>query len=307
MKTNIRYNSITIKDILRLTPAICLCLLLFSSCVRTTQHYYINSDGSGKVRVKATMQMKGFITQKVDTGVTHEDKVKMVKKVREIIHQSTGIEAWDSIKYSLDKEKQLEFSGVAYFPDIQKLRLKTLPAIPVKTFNENKIRWTTRELASMKKPETHPGELNKKEIRKTLKKIRKEYRKASEIFSIALKMFEIKSIYHFPFKIRSVTNLVKKGKREVMAKFDGESILNGFERLMKNKQKLRMLIKEKGVRKFDFEDPRLVHAAYPDKALMKATFRTGWLSSGSRDPFDYEKETQNIETPLPAIPVPEKP
>lgn len=208
---------------LRFFSLIIFTLLLFTGCVQTHQEYFINEDGSGKVNVEATMVLNPKMMQggQQEGGNTYEDKVKMVKKVREIINNSKGVEAWNNITYNLDEEGKLNFSGTAYFPSIQKFKLEDdIPTVPVPSFNKDGIRWAIKE--QEKNPQESfekEGPLDQDEVNEIVKKMQQEYKQASMMMSMVMNLFEMKAEYHFPYKIKKWTYQCPKNRNRRLQKF----------------------------------------------------------------------------------------
>ncbi len=282
----------------------------------------MNEEGAGKIHIEATMASGGQIKMKgknESDGNTKEDREKMVKKVKKIINESKGVKAWKNVSYELNEEGEIVFEGTAYFDNIKDLAIEEIPYLKVKEYNEDHIRWALDadgmksekpdkfSMGKGEKPdkeeEEEPASLSDKEVEEKIDAMQKKYKKYSAMMGMVFRMFDYEATFHFPYKIKSTVNLKEGDDRTVKATLDGDKILSSFDKLMKDEEKLRELIKEEGVREFNFEDPRLMKAANPDEEFMKASFRTG-LFAGTDNPLDYQEEVSSIDTKFPEITMP---
>lgn len=305
-------------NLARFTPIIGLFFMFLTSCVETHQDYYINENGAGKVKIEATMAQGGqmdFKSNNKGEGNTEEDREKMVEKVKKIVNKSEGIEAWKDVTYELDAEGRIVFKGTAYFPDIRKIDLEEIPQIPVTEYNEDRIRWTMEgmdsgemdfdQMSREKSDKTEKqADLSEEEVQEIMTQMKSEYSKFSKIMGMAMRIFEVEATYHFPYKIKDVTNMEQVDKRAAVGRLDGDEILNGYDDLMEDEERLKKLIREEGVREFNSKDPRIMEAAYPDKQYKQITFRTGLFSGGPEPPLDYEEEVSKISPKTPEITMP---
>lgn len=288
-------------------------VFLFSSCITTEQEYFINKDGTGKVKVATRMPLEmkfGMSSGNKESEVTYEDSVKMIKKVQQLINNSEGIEAWKNVNYYMDADGMLNFNAVAYFPDVKKINLGDIPTLPISKFSENKIEWvggenladdyeTDKQMPEMEIKEQNAGE--------TIEKIQTQFRQSKMMMNMMLSGFHLEAIYHLPYKIKSYKNLEKENDFTVIQTLNGEEIFAEYEKLIEDEDKLRNLIKEKDLRKFSLENPKLFKAAYPEGAMYSAEFRTGLFSPSPKDYFNYKEEISSIKNKIPELKIPEKP
>ncbi len=296
--------------------------LSLSSCVETTQDYFITKKGKGKVEIEATMASGGQLRMKRGRGDlnqenSYDDKVKMVEKVRKIINESEGVEAWKNLDYHLDEEGRIVFNATAYFNDIEKFNLTEIPSLKVKKFNEDGAAWAFEMDKDKEQKGSNPfqqkskkeqkEELSEKEVDEKVEQLKNQYKRRSKLVKMALNMFEYEATYHFPYKIKSVKDMKEVGNRQVKGTLEGDQIINTYDDLMENDEQLRKLVKEKGVRSFDFDNEAFVKAVKPEKNLMSVTFKTGLFSGSPKNPFNYEEEVKQIDNKIPSIPKPKRP
>lgn len=283
-----------------------------SSCVETTQEYYINKEGNGKVDVKAEMPLEldlnmGNSNGEEQTGF--EDSVKMVKKVNGLIKDAKGIEAWDNLTYRL-QDGMLQVSFTAYFPDVRTIELGDIPVIPVSSFSKNGIKWAGEnqfsedmevgdKISSMK--------VNTRDLDETVDEIQKQFKQSKMMMGMMLSGFFMESIYHLPYSVKNVSNLDKKDDYTVRMEMSGDEIFERYEQFIEDDKKLKKLIKEKNIQNFSLKDPVLFKEAYPEGFIYGSDFRTGLFAPGARSYFDYQKEVSQISPKIPVLEIPEKP
>jgi len=296
--------------------------LSLSSCVETTQDYFITEKGKGKVEIEAKMASGGQFKMKGGRGDvkqenSYNDKVKMIEKVRKIINESEGVEAWKNLDYHLDSEGRIVFSTTAYFKDIENFKLTEIPSPKVKKFNEEGVAWTFEMDEDEEEEGSNPfqqnskkekkEDLSKKEVDEKVKQLINQYERQSKMVKMALNMFEFEATYHFPYKVKSVKDMEEAGNRKVKGTLEGDQIINAYDEFMENDEQLRKLVKEEGVRRFDFDNEAFVKAVKPEKNLMSATFKTGLFSGSPKNPFNYEEEVKQIDNKIPSIPKHKRP
>lgn len=296
--------------------------LAMNSCVKTDQEFYVDEEGSGKVQIEATMASGNQLNMKgngQDEANRKEDRRKMVKKVQKIINKSKGVEAWKDVNYELNEDGEIVFEGTAYFNDITEVKIEEIIYLKVEDYNEDHIRWGGLDADAMqsekannfsrgksgpdKTGDEEPKSLTNEEVEEKIDEIQKQYKKYKSMMSMVFQMFDYEATFHLPYKIKSTVNMKEGEKRAVKGTLDGDKILKASDKVMEDEEKLRELIKEKGVREFSFKDPRLKKAINPNENFMKASFRTG-LFAGTDNPLDYEEEVSAIDNKFPEITMP---
>lgn len=284
---------------------------LLSGCVATEQHYYLNKDGNGKVRLSATFQkmdlQRKTQQERTDEAPDRDDTLEMLENARKVIKNAEGVEAWDSIQYGLTSGGETTFKGVAYFRDITNLMFEKIPVLPVKKFTENKIIWGLEpEDVDTAKPRPYrDSPLSKAAVQDRVKSLQRQYKRESKMMKMVMTLFEYKAIYHLPYDIKDVKGVEKVDERKVKVSLDLDRWMKAFDQLMENEEKLRELVAKKGVNRFSLDNKHLLKAAYKGKALKKVTFRTGLFAKSPKDNFAYEETVQVIEPKKPDIPKPE--
>lgn len=275
-------------------------LIIATSCVETQQTYYINPDGSGRVHVEADMMLNpGVGTKSSLDSLEHKTQTIIRERIYEILHEAEGTEAWQDVSYSITPQKRLYFSGTAYFPDIEKFNLPDIPAARAELFNRQGLKW------AMTKQQTKylvqaTDTLTRSQADSIANKISEDYQGSRGVLVALLNMFKLEATYHFPYKLKEVRGAEQIDAYTADIAIEGEQVLKGLDVLMENQRALRRLVEEKGVRSFDFNDPRLLKAAYPDGAIWSVQFRDNWFS-GAKTYFNYKATVGRINPKIPAI------
>lgn len=295
---------------MRFFPFFCFIMtgLILSSCVETKQVYHLNADGSGKLHIEATfskmkMQAKTGKNQKSE-GPTREDSAEMYESVRSMMKQTEGIEAWDSIQYSLTETGKTRVEAVAYFPDIEDVLFKKLPIIPVRKFTEEQIVWGVQpEPVDTANPRPYRDTpLSEAEVANRVENIQRQFKQRSRMMEMVAGLFELKATYHFPYKVKEAKGVKQVGKRSVKASLDIDKMMNKAGQLMDNEAKLRELVAKKGVNGFDLDNKHIMKAAFEESGFKRVTFRTGLFSGQPQNAFPYEETVQAIQPKKPEIP-----
>lgn len=283
--------------------------LILSSCVESRQVYYLNADGSGKMRAQAKFSQMQLEMEQKDTeqkaeAPTHEDSVEMYKCVRQLIKRAEGIAAWDSLQYGLTKQGQTRFQGVAYFPDVEEVLFKKLPILPVQEFSDEKLVWGVEpEPVDTAKPRAYrDSPLSREAVNERVQQIQRQYKQRSQMIEMVASLFELTAVYHLPYKIKDVKGVEQIDKRTVKVSLDIEAMMEKVGQLMDDEAKLRDLVAKKGVNGFDLDNKHLLKAAFQQAGFKKVTFRTGLFSGQPQNAFNYEETVQAIQPKQPSIP-----
>lgn len=283
---------------------------LMLSCIDTKQEFYLNTDGSGKLKITAEMPIKAKMQMQSGSkkdSLTYEDRKEMAKKVRKILSGSEGIEAWKDVSYKSTGDGMMHFSGTAYFPDASELQIEDIPVIPFKEVNGERVSWRFKEMDKMKQPEKRGEDLSEKEVEELVDKLQKGYKQSAMMMKMVMSNFNLEATYHLPGKIKDLKGLEEQGDRKVYFNLAGNSMYDNFEKLMEDGERVRNLVVNKGVRKFDYENQAIFNAAYPGKEFMYVEFRTGLFATDPENRFNYAEEVKAIDPKIPEIPMPEKP
>jgi hypothetical protein len=296
--------------------ALALCIFTLSGCVKTKQNYWINEDGSGKMKLEMMMSkknvMRGRGQQNKSFEPTHEDTIEWVNEINEkLLKQAEGIRAWKNLDYGFSEDGDKRFSGTFYFADITEVRLgKELPSLPVRHFNEDRMVWKwpaqkeeQEEGKAGKSPRPWREEpLSDEEVQKRVEDIQGQFEARSAMMQMAMQMFEYTAIFHLPYKIKSVKNGEQTGTRTVKVTFEGDRLMERYEKLMENEEALRRLVVEEGVNSFDFDNKKLARAAFSSEGgLIEVHFRTGLFAGGAKNYFSFEDTLASLPEKKPAL------
>ncbi len=238
----------------------CACVLLLASagCMWSKQEYFINPDGSGKVRVESRFP----ILQK-----GREPESVVAATVRRVMMESRGIVAWSGVSCKVENDKVI-FRGVAYFPDITKVRMGRGARWQVDWTKKN-AHMILRLVPGGNGPPVCvlPDAITEE----TVKKKREELLRKRGLFSGAYSTLDVNVTLHLPGEVVSLSNFEKVAADTVRLHVDGKRLLEAWDRL----------IKDDGWLKRYLTCHRLGEVWIPldDGALRKAVF-------GSEGPFE---------------------
>lgn len=283
-------------DCRRIAPLLLLPLLL-PGCIQIEQTVLLNPDNSGKATIRATLTssvaglMQGLaqddgketaeaLSKQLGTGMAKAFAASM-------IHESTGIDAWDQVKYGPTKEGGFTFEGVAYFPDLNKLSTTSTanadgtPSMP-QLFNAERTSngsWVVRGLPDQetgKAPPTPGKALPPDELEAKLKELRQNWETMEAIATPMLK--DAKTILNLQVAgtIRECTGWRQTSPQSASLEIDMAAILAHLGAIMKDDAALREAltagrVTEDGFPQPDFTELRkfLFHGA--DKADLVIT------------------------------------
>ncbi len=106
------------KLLTRIVPALALVLAL-TGCIEIYDEYSLNPDGSGKVERRTVVSGMAFEA----FGGGGDAKTQARQNVREMLNDSTGVEAWKDIRYEVRPDGKTEIFATAYFSDLNALDL----------------------------------------------------------------------------------------------------------------------------------------------------------------------------------------
>lgn len=130
-----------------------LSLVIFTGCSEGNQltlEYFVNEDGSGKVKIdfesnlntEEKLHRKSSVDQFIKEESTGQEFL-LNKKVEEIIEKSTGVERWADLNYKFAEEEssssddpRYSVKAIAYFKNITEVDLEGIPDLEVQNFQD---------------------------------------------------------------------------------------------------------------------------------------------------------------------------
>lgn len=94
----------------------------FAGCLESDENYTLNPDGRGKVAIAATISDPASMFG-ADEDEKPDPKQKVSEFVQDILENSTGVETWKDISCRVLADGRIEFKGIAYFRDLNELKI----------------------------------------------------------------------------------------------------------------------------------------------------------------------------------------
>ena len=263
--------------------------LLISGCIQSEQEYSLNPDGSGKVVYKIEYPVLSFGEES-----TPEDKAKSA--VRELLEESSGIEAWKDIRYELLSGDRLAFEGTAYFPDFNALELHNgelgdyKPSFAVDEEDQRVLRIASEPEAGKSE---EPPELSEQDLDAAVTEMQTEYKTARGMLTGILTGMRIDQRYHLPGDAIDISNFQRADKGAYQLTFEGEALLALMDELMGNAELLREQLKQgrNPLKDQPMRDKELNQRLFGEKGPLKIV-----LDNAAEALFDYQAEVQVAST-----------
>jgi hypothetical protein len=273
--------------------------LTVAGCLDLDNEFTLNPDGSGKVKIKCVSAPMSFnLTEKKSPEET------MKSQVRETLEQSTGVDAWSDVSASIRDDGKTVFSAVAYFRDIEQLKLHVMGASsPIsdlvfrKEANGAVSVEVKREQKEAKAAEP-PGKLTEEQIKAKMKEERAKYQQGKPMMEAFLKDLKYRNRVNLPGTVGEAHNFKKVGASAVEVTFDGSLLLKVMDGIVMDDAYLRKAIEEG--RDLDSAGPdndgALTAKLFGEKAPIKA------VTQGALKPaFNYEAEAAPARKNLPEL------
>ena len=156
-----------------LLPVLLLAVVLLPGgeavLVQSKQDYFINPDGSGKVRIEAKWDVcekkkktKKTAENDILSALIPDCNITPKELLGEIFKGSRAVAAWKDIRFEKRKVKgrwDVTLKGVAYFRDIHELRLRHLLPLELSFTRYNKTRYLHLEFRPVNSYKNYDGAL----------------------------------------------------------------------------------------------------------------------------------------------------
>jgi hypothetical protein len=294
----------------RAVLAIGLPCLLLTGCIQSEQVFTLNPDGSGKVAITLVTPLNPFEGVLGGGGPPGGKKLSLADKKRmfvdKLLRDAKGVDAWKDVSAEFTREGLLKFQGIAYFKDMQQLKIEPVGGSPARL--ERRPDGSLR-LAVV--PDKLGAELNKfgaKEEPADLKNLsdqeldeyiltkRVEYQGAKGIVTALLTDLKFKAVFRLPGEVSDVKGYQAEGKGTLSLTLDGNKILKALNELMlRDTASIRKELRAGG--SFFSGDP---------KKIFKVVGRE-WLDASAvvqrpgGPQFDYAKEAAAAREAYPAL------
>jgi hypothetical protein len=203
-----------------------LSLLWATGCVKMSDEYTINPDGSGKVKISrlqpAEMNMFGGKKE-----LDPEEETK--KSARKILEKSTGVDAWKDVSWKVADDGRILITGTAYFKDVTKVRFGGEGAnIRLEKGEGGKLvlRMGKAKKGPAAAPEGDaPEKLSEEELKKKVLVQKMKWQQGRGMFVAMMSGLEMKTVINLPGKIEKLSCFKKEGDRKVQFTLKGDDFL----------------------------------------------------------------------------------
>ncbi|RLD13020.1 MAG: hypothetical protein DRI28_06725, partial [Caldiserica bacterium] len=203
-------------------------LVFLTGCYQVKKTYFINPDGKGKVIIDAVLPVVSL-----NLNQNNSEKPDFEEKVKEIIEKSKGVDGWKDIKWEETEEGKLHFTGVAYFSDINSLKIGKIGILnpEMKKVNGEYLLTIRMEKGKKKKEKK---KISQEEINKIVEKEKKNYFQMKSLLIGFFTDLKEEDVFYLPGKIEKISNFKKISENTASIEIKGEKILKVIDDIMKD-------------------------------------------------------------------------
>ncbi|MHC4888629.1 MAG: hypothetical protein ACYTEO_04085, partial [Planctomycetota bacterium] len=237
----------------------------------------------------------GKMMGKMMSGESSDPQAQLKESVKEILTESSGVETWKDISYTLTDDGRTYFKGTAYFPDINNLSLHNAGfSSDMKLyFTRNIVGEITIELKTEEEGEedeaveTPTDELSEAELDKMVKEAKLQYTQSKPMMQGILATIKSETIVHLPGAIKEISNFEKVDTRTVRIALDGSKMIEAMDKMMQDDDWLKEQIRAGKDPVQDGPGPGLEmnEMFFGEKAPVRVV-----LARGAQQLFDYDAE-----------------
>jgi len=269
-----------------------LFLLTLTGCLQTTDEFFINPDGSGKVIHEA-------ILTPVDLGfgpnMTPEEKVQDI--VQKELEKAEGVEVFKDVSWEKLEDGKVLFKATAYFKDIEALQFHNNGG-KLSMLKESLSGQGTDELVLElineprqkdpgKAPAALPENLTDEALEAKIAEQKVQLDQMKPLFEQIFGSIKMTKIYHLPGEVLEVKNFSPHEGGAYRIDFDGGKMLDSMLNLMSDTEWIKEQIK--AGRDLLKEGP--ASDMTTNKLLFGEDGPVRLVASGDLQPlFDYKKE-----------------
>ncbi len=205
-------------------------LVLCTGCFQTKQTVWLNPDGSGKMEIDAFLPVITLFEQEPTTKSLQS---QMEKDVRNMISESSGIDAWSGVSYEMTEGGQTHFKGTAYFRNISEARVKNITQGNISFLPDEKgnLVLLMKEENKKKADVAATRALIEEEILEKIKTEKIKFRQAKPMLSSFLADLKTEVIFHLPGKVVSSVNLKEYSGGAYGFSLEGRQIIDALNAL----------------------------------------------------------------------------
>jgi hypothetical protein len=273
--------------------------LMLTGCFQTTEHVYLNPNGSGKTVIDATFTP--FYLNLSDEEP--EPRQEMNNAVKNILEKSEGVDAWSDVSYALNNEGKIHFKGTAYFRHIEKLKIANLGSSELEYRAHDNGQYTLtykndRFGKVSDKTSLPSGGLTEEQIQARIREEKAKYQRSRKLLALMLSDLRHESHYHLPGEILGSSNFDKVSANHVQLILEGEKILTVADDVFKSDSYWRDHVTSGNQKKKNTDNHIDIDLRMPPNDFNKHFFgEQGPVSVDFRANaplFDYNKEVATV-------------
>jgi len=269
----------------------CLCCGALG-CYEIDQEFTVNPNGSGKVTVDAKLIFP------VAPAKPGEDRRSTAQRaVSTLLAGSSGVTAWQDIRFARLDAHRIHFAGTAYFDDVSKLEMMEIQAFII-TWAQAPAACRqlsldfSREIGGPK-----PIRLAEEEIQKRVLKQQSGYTR-NKIAMSSIGKGRVRLTFRLPGKVKHATNLKVVSDDALCLSFKTSQLWRAMDKLIRDEAWVRRQI----LAGYDLSehiparDPTLRAEVLGDRGPVTV------VVGGELEPlFDYEAEVEQAKKEFPAM------
>ncbi len=207
-------------------------MLCIAGCVNTEEHFTINGDGSGKVRLRVEFEPAGMMSD--------EPYDKMLPmEAAGILTRAKGVAAWKDVSFKWSDNGLILFEGTAYFPDATKFAIPDVQFVNLswKFLHDGTSRLVVDDFLAGMKPElTKPGEMSGAEMKAEIARQRAGYPENRRMLLSVGRRGRLALSFDLPGEVMSLANLEPGGEEGVDARLEltTQDLVDALDALVKS-------------------------------------------------------------------------
>lgn len=273
--------------------------IFISGCLDTEEKIMLNPDGSGK----ALIRVKTSAALNIGFGEKREEASDMARQFAvKTIASAEGVDAWFDVAYSQNEKGDLEFSGIAYFSDLNQFSAGSMGGGDPVSGNE-KSGWKMSAdggaiLLSYIPPSFEDGAAFGEppaDVGEKVAEMRENFRESELVMKRLLADYNGKMGIKVAGEIQSVMTFEKLGKDVASIAYSGEGLVDAIEEVLMDDKLVRELTAKGAFAEGDqATPPREVFERLYGGSVFEIRFVPGQAL------FDYRAEVAKVNAAMTA-------
>lgn len=236
-----------------------------SGCHETDYEFWINPDGSGKVKINSVLPSRMSMSRD-DISLDYH----LVETVISLLANNKEITFWKDVKYEWRQDGKIQFSGEAYFKDISTIRLFNLE-IPFRVQFESQpsdmilyefcLDNQNEYLLNKEKDKSRnddPSQWSEDEIQKKILLTRVEYQSSRKMISHTFAGMRSKIRLHVPGTIETASQIEQEGSQTLLFEWDTDEWMDRIDNWSQDDASIRRMVMSQQNLRQSITDPEFV-------------------------------------------------